>query len=308
MKNNRKCLSPKAFEDAATFIRSQARPLEVARFDHIFNGADVADVLSELKKFQNADGGFGHALEADLRAPESSALCTSIAFQIIREHQISGGEEMVQQGMRYFADTLDRSELHWRIIPETAGGSPHAPWWTQEGRDTFSLNPNSEILGYLLDYGESVIDERIVSQLTDRIVESLRSMKEIEMHDLLCCLRLLDSKNLPPVISQSVLKELKRLISGAVSTNPEQWKEYGLRPLQVVNCPDSPFIDGLEEAISLNLEYELNEQQDNGSWAPTWSWGDTYSETWEVAIREWSGWLTLEKLLILKRFDCIEYP
>ena len=135
MEKEAKSLSPKAFEEAATFLRSQARPLEVSRFNNIFNGSDVADVLIELKKFQNTDGGFGHALEPDLRAPESSALCSSIAFQIIRDHHISRGDDIVQQGIRYFADTFDQSELHWRIIPETADAAPHAPWWNQEGRE-----------------------------------------------------------------------------------------------------------------------------------------------------------------------------
>ena len=310
MEKEAKSLSPKAFEEAATFLRSQARPLEASRFNNIFNGSDVADVLIELKKFQNTDGGFGHALEPDLRAPESSALCSSIAFQIIRDHHIYRGDDIVQQGIRYFADTLDQSELHWRIISETADAAPHAPWWNQEGREAefrgFSLNPTAEILGYLLDYGESVIDERIILQLVERIVGSLRSLKEIEMHDLLCCLRLLDSQNLPPSVYQSVLQELRRLISGAVSTSPEQWTEYCLKPLQVIARPDSPFMDGFEKSISLNLEFDIKEQKSDGSWSPTWSWGNQYPESWEEANREWSGCLTFEKLLLLKRFDYLE--
>ena len=310
MQKESRTLTHKAFAEAVDFLRAQARPLEVARFENIFSGSRVEDVLNELRKFQNSDGGFGHALEADLRAPESSALCTSVAFQIIRDHKISRGHEIVQRGIHYLTETVDRSEAHWRIIPESAGSSPHAPWWKQEGREEeykgFSLNPTAEILGYLLDYGEAVRGERIISEMTDRVVDSLRSLESVEMHDLLCCLRLLDTEHLPSTVRECLQSELSRLIPDAVATTPEQWREYGLRPLLVIRFPDSPFIGGLEEAISLNLDFELEEQNSNGSWSPTWSWGGNYPESWECAKREWSGVLTLDKLIFLARFDRIQ--
>ena len=307
MPKEARSLTRKAYAEAVDFLRAQARPLEVARFESIFNNAGVKDVLNELRKYQNSDGGFGHALEADLRAPESSALCTSVAFQMIRDHQIPKDHKIVQQGIRYLMDILDRSEAHWRIIPKSAGSSPHAPWWNQEGREEeykrFSLNPTAEILGYLLDYGGTVGGERMIAEITDRVVDSLRSLRSAEMHDLLCCLRLLDTKHLPPVVRECVQSELSRLAAKAVMVTPEQWREYGLRPLLVVRSPDSPFVNGLEQAISSNLDFELEEQNKNGSWSPTWSWGGSHPESWERARREWSGVLTQDKLVTLARFD-----
>ncbi|NEN93377.1 MAG: hypothetical protein F6K48_32665 [Okeania sp. SIO3H1] len=310
MQKESKSLSHKAFAKSAEFLRAQARPLEVARFENIFNGSTVEDVLNELREFQNSDGGFGHALEADLRTPESSALCTSVAFQIIRDHQISREHEIVQRGIHYLMETLDRSETHWRIIPESAGASPHAPWWNQKGREEeysgFSLNPTAEILGYVFDYGEAQRDERIISEITDRVIDSLRLLKSVGMHDLLCCLRLLDTENLPPSAQEGLERELGRLIPEAVATTPEQWRQYGLRPLLVVRRPDSPFFNRLEEAVSLNLDFELKEQASNGSWCPTWSWGGDYPDLWERARQEWSGVLTLDKLVTLTHFDRIQ--
>lgn len=306
MQEESRTLTLKAFTEAAEFLRAEARPLEVARFENIFSGSRVEHVLNELSKFQNPDGGFGHALEADLRAPESSALCTSVAFQIIRDHQIPRENKMVQRGIHYLMETLDRSEAHWRIIPKSADASPHAPWWKQVGREDeykgFSLNPTAEILGYLLDYGEAVRGERIMTEVTDRVLDSLRSLESIEMHDLLCCSRLLDTASLPPTARKCLQGELVRLIPGAIATTPEQWREYGLRPLLVVRDPNSPFFARLEKVISLNLDFELEEQNNTGSWSPTWSWGGNFPESWEIAKREWSGVLTLEKLLTLARF------
>ncbi len=63
---------------------------------------------------------------------------------------------------------------------------------------------------------------------------------------------------------------------------------------------------GLEEAVSLNLDYEIEEQEKDGAWSPTWSWGDQYPDVWLEAKGEWTGVLILEKLITLKRFNRIE--
>ena len=69
-------LTQAAFDNARLFIKAQARSLEQARFAHSFEGGSVADVLSALATFQNADGGFGHGLEPDVRSPKSSVIFT----------------------------------------------------------------------------------------------------------------------------------------------------------------------------------------------------------------------------------------
>lgn len=66
-----KLLSKKAFDKASNFISTRGRPLEKAQFEFHFNNGSVEDVLLELGKFQNPDGGFGHAVEPDVRMPES---------------------------------------------------------------------------------------------------------------------------------------------------------------------------------------------------------------------------------------------
>ena len=73
-----KKLSREAFDRARDFIKAQARPLDRVLFEYRFEGAPVDLVTAELARFQNDDGGFGHALEPDLRTPTSSALATEI--------------------------------------------------------------------------------------------------------------------------------------------------------------------------------------------------------------------------------------
>jgi hypothetical protein len=85
-----------------------------------------------------------------------------------------------------------------------------------------------------------------------------------------------------------------------------EWNSYCLRPLEVADSPDSPFYPDLQTAIATNLDYEVANQQANGAWLPTWSWGGNYPDAWAIAKREWSGVLTVNKLLTLKRYSYIQ--
>jgi hypothetical protein len=302
-------LTNQALVSLRQFIETTVRPLEMARFRHAFEGGSADLVLDALKRYQNPDGGFGRALEPDVRADESSALCTSIAFRVLRSIGAKTDQAVVSMGIRYLLATLDRREEHWRIIPASAEKSPHAPWWNQTGResefDDFSLNPSAEILGYLVDYQE-LIPRDLLALLSDRVLGYLSGLEEIEMHDLLCCVRLLQTATLPGEVHEPLLRKLTGLVAGTVARDPEQWSGYSLRPLQVVDSPASPFMSELQEAVAANLDYEIASQNQDGWWTPTWTWGDAYPDHWKKAQREWAGILTLENLLLLERFGRIE--
>jgi hypothetical protein len=295
-------LSKESFEKARKWIERNGRPLEKARLGFYFYGAKGSEVLSALKAFQNEDGGFGRALEPDLRTPESSALATSIAFKILKSlpaEQSAG--EISFLAIQFILRNYDSDQMTWRIIPESAENSPHAPWWDQVGKkDKFSgfhLNPTAEILGYLPEFNPA---------LGERVLSELRNLKEIEMHDFLCCKRLFESTNLDNLFRESLLAELKRLLNTCVVTDSSKWNGYGLRPLQVADSPDSIFFEILQKSVEENLDYEIDSQDENGIWIPTWSWGDRFPDDWEKAKTEWTGIITLEKLIQLKKFGRIE--
>lgn len=265
--------------------------------------------MEELTAFQNEDGGFGRALEPDLRTPASSALCTTLAFQVLRGIEAGNTDALVSRSMEYLMKTLDREEVHWRIVPCEAQKSPHAPWWNQEGRqdifDSFSLNPTAEILGYLYDYRSFVPDE-VINSVSDKVMHAVECMKSIEMHELLCCLRLMQTVSAPDAMKDMLRSKLTPLVKDAVALTPNQWRGYSLRPLQVVDSPDSSFMAEYAEAVSENLDFEIESQNRDGSWSPAWSWGDAYPEAWNQARKEWSGIITVNELTILKKFDRIE--
>jgi hypothetical protein len=71
-------LTSSAIDRASEFVQRVGRPLEQAQLRYYFGDGTVDEVLGELSKFQNDDCGFGHAMEPDIRKPNSSPLCSSI--------------------------------------------------------------------------------------------------------------------------------------------------------------------------------------------------------------------------------------
>lgn len=304
-------LAAAAFHQAHQFIAEQARPLEKARFHYYFEQGAADAVLAALATFQNTDGGFGHGLEPDVRSPKSSAICTSIAFQVLRSLSVPTTHDLCQTGLHYLLEQYNPQTQHWRIIPPDADQSPHAPWWSHSADasyEAFSLNPTAEILGYLYDHAASVPSE-IITAVTAKVLETVQASDRLEMHDLLCCLRLAQTATLPANVHQSLMSQLRVLVPLTVDTKPEDWADYGLRPLQVIDHPQSPLKADLEAATEANLDYEIATQSEAGGWFPTWSWGDDFPAAWAQAKQEWAGVLTLDKLLVLHRFGrIVEIP
>ena len=68
---------------AQEFIWTNARLLERQLFAHVFAGGAREPVLAALRAYQNADGGFGNALEPDKRDPHSQPVDVQIAFELL---------------------------------------------------------------------------------------------------------------------------------------------------------------------------------------------------------------------------------
>jgi hypothetical protein len=304
-------LSRAAQARARTFIFEHGRPLEQAKYGWSFERGPVSAVLEALSAFRNDDGGFGHGLESDLRTPGSSVLATTVALQHMREVGARADHPLVQGAMRYLLAAYDADRQVWPIIPATANDAPHAPWWLldegiTESFGSYLANPRAEIVGYLVDYADSV-PSTLRGQLTDAVVLHLRERGEtLTGEDIPCYVRLVQTRGLPAEIRTELVQLLIPIIDRAVVKDPERWGEYGLAPVDVVEGPESPFVELLADAMSAYLDYEIAQHAEDGVWQPKWSWFGLYPEAWPQARQDWSGYLTLRMLVVLDRFGRLE--
>src|ERR671936_71985 len=73
------------FEAAAAFLAANARVLDRRRFQRMFGDGPAGPVRDAVAAYRNEDGGFGHALEPDCRAPGSQAGTVEMALRIMDE-------------------------------------------------------------------------------------------------------------------------------------------------------------------------------------------------------------------------------
>ncbi len=181
------------------------------------------------------------------------------------------GTVLVPGGVR-----VDR-ELRAYALTVAVENAPHAPWWNYS-KDIaqqwggFLANPRAEIVGFLHEYAP-LVPADLRDRLTIAVAAHLdETVDEMVMFDLMCYVRLAETTALPGDVRELLLPKLRKAFERLVARSPEQWGDYCLKPLEIVKSPDSPFAQNLGQEIALNLDHELKKQQEDGSWAPAWTW------------------------------------
>jgi hypothetical protein len=163
-----------------------------------------------------------------------------------------------------------------------------------------------EIVGYLHDYSAEVPPD-LLQTLTAAVFEHLDSLPdEIEMHDIICFVSLAETAALPGSYKDRIWAKLAKAAEHGVARNPEELTGYVLKPLYLASSPDSRLAAGLADEVAMNLDFEIEQQGEDGAWSPNFSWGDQHPEVWEIAKREWQARMTLKNLRVLRDFGRIE--
>jgi len=290
------------FDKISTYLATSARPLDLTLYDFHFNGGDAGSVMKQLAVYQNVDGGFGNALEPDLRLPQSTALATWMAFRIMDEVGVASENEVLQCGLGYLIDSYDKSRIGWVIIRPEANDYPHAPWWEYKtAMAAFGWgNPSAELLGFLIKYGKTEMTD-IVQALTQKALARIHEIDPADFHEILNFKALYELAGAE--LREQLKKPLERLIQRAVSTNPDEWEAYTAPPLRFISSPNDPFAHLFnQDLLRKNLDFLVGSIVNGDHWEPNWDWSGTYPSDWELARKEWSGQLTVRNMTILRAF------
>lgn len=297
-----------ARERAQEYIRQRARELEQARLDWDTGDEDESSVMQALSAFQNADGGYGHGLEPDIRLPDSSAICTSVALQVMTEVRVPADHPMAHDAITYLMRTHDVTAGAWFQVPPNVDDAPHAPWWKHNPDLGEQIaNPGAELVSALYRFGH--VPARWREALAEKMVSYAESHHAtFGIPDLVCFRRLAETPEVPEGLRRRLLSPLCAAIERLFIQNPDpgRWAAIGMGPLAVAPTPDSLFADPLAELVQDALDRVVADQQPDGSWAPAWSWSERHPEAWRKAEQEWRGILTLEALRQLTAYGRIE--
>lgn len=302
-----KRLTRDGLQRAVSFVNERGREVDRRLLAYELGEGSADAVIDALGAYQNADGGFGKALEGDIRADVSSAIATTVGFQYLRRVGAANDHPCVTSGINYLVDTYDPAGKRWPIIPPEVEDAQHAPWWNGEGIEErfggFGLNPTAEALGYLLDYPGGMPHEWVTG-LTDTVVARVEALPgELDMFDLLCCIRLERTESLPESTRSALIPRIEAAADKEVERNPDKWSSYCAKPIDLAPTPNALLAPMLDADIQRNLDYEIDHLGEDGAWAPYWSWE---GDAWQQAELDWKGHITVNTLRTLRAFDRLE--
>lgn len=300
------------FKKGREFVYRNARPLDLALWEYYFENGSTENVMEKLAFYQNEDGGFGHALEADVWNPNSIPIGTWKATEILAEIGSVDSKHPIVQGILKYLDCKDGFDSEtgqWGNTMPTNNEYPHAIWWEHNGKPAdFNPNPSAALAGFIVAYAEEQSELyqlgcKMVIRCFDYMVENCPIKEE---HVIACYIRLykyLTQSKMTDIVELKKFEEcLIQMVDNSLCRDMEKWgKEYVPMPSTFIDSPESFLYNGKQDLIQKECRMIKEQQLDDGSFVVPWSWCTDYRE-FEVAANWWKSELIIKKFLFLKKF------
>lgn len=310
-------ISSAQFEKAKVFIKTKARGLELNRFQFEFENGSTENVLNQLKKYQNEDGGFGNGIEPDFWLPHSSPMATWVAGQILMEIGAHKNDPIVKSMLSYLAKTNHIETGMWdSVLPEN-NEYPHAPWWHwREGiQENWMFNPSAELAAFLVHWSDEHSKTAETGWISiEKSVKHLINQTDMDRHEINNYQQLIKiikpHKSIFEAKIQYSLKEVSEkilvLAEQCVDKDVSNWNDgYKALPLDFIDNPDHPLCERLVHLVEQNLNLYIEQMSDEGIWDISWSWG-SFPEQFETARTYWKGIIAVNRYKQLKAFSYFE--
>lgn len=278
------------FDAAASFIAANARVLDGRRFERLFQSGDAGPVRDAVAGYRNADGGFGHALEPDLRDPASQPAATEMALRMLDE--ADAWDDDLARGACDWLESIAPAEGGAAAMLPSVTGWPHAPWWVPQDGQPASLIQTGMLAGTLHARG---VRHPWLDRATGTMWARLADVTSPGAYDMFGILRFLqyvpDRDRAREVFDRvgSIIIEQNLAV-----LDPEAPGEVH-SPLDFAPEPDSiarALFD--KPVIEAHLDHLARAQHEDGGWMFNWlAWSP-------AAEREWRGFLTVDALRILR--------
>jgi hypothetical protein len=273
---------------AERFVFNAARLLDRHRLAVLMHDAPAAPVLDALRAYRNPDGGFGHALEPDVRTPHSEVAATLTALHVLAE--VGASDDPMVEDAAAWVGGIAAPDGSLPFVLPTAADYPHAPWMVpSEGGSHLTF----AIAGALWEAGSSA---QWLERASEWCWAKLERPDELSAYWVKFSLGFLDA-----------VPDESRAVGAIESLRPrigdEGWipvpggtENERLTPLVLSERPGSRsralFTDG---QIERELDVLEDGQQDDGGWTFEWlAWSPGQS-------LEWRGALTVRALGVLAR-------
>jgi hypothetical protein len=270
-----------SFQKARDFVYSNGVLWERALFAYLFEAGSLERVHQCLLCYKNSDSGWGHALEHDIRTPESHPLALEFILGVMaRDFEIPTGNLFDDASAWLVANQADDGTLR---NPPSVIDYPHAPWWNEGGQSI----PCS-IVGNLAKLGKA--SNQLLINTQKWAIENLTIEQIGSIEWLFMCYRPLDYfmniETFPDLEShrQAAIETMISLAENAPET------QYSVL-FQFASSPDARIAQGIPQTlIQRNLDYLEASQQDHGGWND------------EHNLDQWKPYVTIHVLRTLQQY------
>jgi hypothetical protein len=285
------------FDKASQFMDTHARLIDRRRFDLLFGDGEGEAAVAALTGYANPDGGFGWALEPDLRSASSQPVGALHAFEVFEA--IAPSTSPLAAGLCDWLDSVSLPDGGLPFALPGAEGPGSAPHWAAADHSRSSLLSTSFVCGIahrVAGHDPAVAGHPWLARATDYCQREIAGMAgprfAIEFRYVLQLLDALHDK------SADAAAQLERLAAQmpASATMPVKGGAEGeqLRPLDFSPEPDRPLRALLSaDVIAADLDRLAAEQLDDGGW------DIDFHAVSPVAALEWRGYATVQALKTL---------
>lgn len=299
-------------EAVREFVLREGRLLERHRFAYLFEEGDPEPVLATLLAYRNPDGGFGHALEPDLRTPTSQSVAVQTAMEILDEigtgtrpgaagsvpESTSPGPAELIAGACGFLGGITRPDGGIPFALASAESAPHAPWWQPSEASSLTQTAANAAALHRLGVEHPALDE-LTRFCWDRIdaldLTGLTEPTPSIAYDVAFSVAFLDAVPDADRATQALDRIGPGLLdSGLLAEDPSERGDLQTA-LSLSPHPDCRSRRLFEPArIESELDALAGDQRPDGGWTFGWPiWND-------AAAHEWRGVVTIEALKTLR--------
>ncbi|MFC9248624.1 hypothetical protein ACFT7S_32735 [Streptomyces sp. NPDC057136] len=262
---------------AEQFIWLTARVLEQRRFAQEFLGGSADAVETALAAYLNEDGGYGHALEPDLRGPVSQPLHTAHALSVLDSIGRCTGMR-VERICRYLTDVSTKEGALPAIHPSQRG-YPAAPFIPVVDDPPAELLATGPVVGLL---HRNQVWHAWLFRATDFCWAAVDALEQSHPYEIQAAVAFLD--DVPDrARAEAATDRLGRLVRDQrlAVLDPERHAEYPVAPGYAPGEHHFPYDFArtpgslargwfTDEELDRSLDHLAAGQQEDGGWPVTW--------------------------------------
>ncbi|NVI89018.1 hypothetical protein [Actinomadura sp. BRA 177] len=274
---------------AEQFMRLNGRLIDRRRFALHFRGGPAAPVVAALSAYANPDGGYGHALEPDLRGDGSQPVPAQHALQFLHEAGADDDPAVARVGDYLASITGDDGGVP-SVLPSVRD-TPHGPWWQTPDDPPGNINPTGTLAGMLHRAGADHPWLGPADAFCWRYLEDPAG--EPGPYDVLAILTFLD--HVPDRDrAEAAFNRVRDTLAAAAHSDHQGALDFAPSP---DGYGRRLFAGDLIEArLDALIDALIDAQDDEGGW-------DIDFPSWTPVTRpEWRGFTTVERLLTLRAY------